>query len=489
MAAPKRGFAKSKESSIPSFVKRKETDETSKQAVRNLFSVCSHIQDPALYQPTWADNCEGTILGDGRKAVVATKDVQKGQALTLFPIHALGLRWLHRKDTRIKSKKQNNKYQDQDDVEFVAYDLDRDGDGLMIRLSIPLDKEQPAYQPILGTSKDKVLFSMINPQRETTPGWLGGNIHSGTSSNCFTLPLPGAAPLCAIVASCDIKAGDEIVQGTTASETINECRDLFMREYSNELIDIKSYIEMACKPLQQHVVPAVQASQSDNEKSTSIGPFHAINMNYPGLRQLNENPDIFAVDDFLTPDECERIIAKALRHMRPCLVKNEETGAVEQDPSRTNTDANLPQREVPTIVDKLTNLLSCEADRLEILQVLRYQAGQKFSPHTDGFESAVSACGFEDANRVATAFTYLNDVESGGGTKFLEASIDIQPKRGMAVIHFPSDIQLREDERTIHEGMPAVDEKWLLTTWLWSKARSHTNYSEDVLETLSSDTI
>lgn len=130
LAVAKRGFAKKPRNS-QNESKTSAIDKTSKQTVRNLFSVCSHIQDPALYKPHWADLCEESTV-DGRKAVIATKDVQRGQALTLFPIHALGIRWLNRKNSSIRSKRENNKStnQHQNDVEFVAYDQDKDGDFL-----------------------------------------------------------------------------------------------------------------------------------------------------------------------------------------------------------------------------------------------------------------------------------------------------------------------------------------------------------------------
>eukprot|EP00956_Cyclotella_meneghiniana_P001528 scaffold1717_cov62-Cyclotella_meneghiniana.AAC.9 len=500
MAVAKRGFSKGAINSPTQATTKSVIDDLSKQTVRNLFSVCSHIQDPLLYQPKWADACTETTSDDGRVAVVATKDVKKGQPLTLFPIHALGLRWLNRKNSGTKSKRDNNKSTNQsDDVEFVAYDADRDPNfmstqaeaGLRIRLNIPLDKDQPAYQPILGARGDRVLFSMLDTSKQAISGWIGGKIHSsqsstGMKSNCFTLPLPGCAPLCGIVATRDIKSGEELIKTifSPSSEDISYCKDVLRTEFEQELSELKQYIEMACKPMPTEV----SQTHTDEVESFDIGPFHAINEQYPGLRKLHTNPDIYAVDGFLSEDECDRLIKKASLHLRPCLVKK-SSGVVEPDPSRTNSDANIPQNEIPSIVEKLTNLLSSDADHLEIMQVLNYKGGQKFDCHSDGFHSPVSACGFENANRVATVFTYLNDVECGGETAFPELCLKIKPKKGMAVLHFPSDLELREDERTIHEGSTAIDEKWLLATWLWSETRSDKNYFEESLPSLSSDII
>lgn len=465
-------------------------DEDAKRAVRNLFSVCSHIQNPELYQPGWADNA----CLDNEGKVVASRDTKKGNVLTLFPIHALGLRTFHR-NADAKKKKRHKR----DDTEFVAYDLD-DGEyfqaenqqaGLRMKLNIPLDDDQPASAPILGIGgrKNKVLFSMAF-REETLPGWLGGRVRSsGTSRNCVTIPLPGAAPLCAVVATRDMKEGEEVVQGITPPDVkvLDECREILIEEYEAELSELKAYIEMACKTTRN---PRGDGATAANLDSGNLGPFHNINQQYPGLRQLHQNPDIYAVDNFLSEDECTRVIAKATPHLKPCIIKNESTGAIEEDSSRTSTDANIPQAEAPAIVSKLTMLANCNADQLEILQTLRYTQGQEFKPHTDGYMGPVSACGFEQSNRLITIFCYLNNVGRGGSTYFPEVDLEIRPQRGMAVLHFPSDVELREDDRTVHQGMPAIDEKWLLATWVWSKPRvQQGDFGEGHLPSLSSDVI
>ena len=484
-------------------------DDIAKRAAQNIFSVCTHIQDPALYQPSWADACYQAMNDQGQMVVRVSNDVKKGQLLSLFPIHALGLRFLRsNQDATSNSQKK--------DTEFIAYDFDRDGDffskeenshnaGFRMRLNIPLEEGQPAAG-LVGT-KDRVLFSMMDPSRDIVPGWLGGRMKIVSDSNslhrspplfggnCVTIPLPGAAPLCAVVAMKDIYKGQELVQGLKPPEKkiVDECKSILLKEYESEISELKSYIEMACASTQKVALSKENASEvaSSDAKivDDSIGPFHAINKEYPGLTQLHHNPDIFSVENFLTDEECEKIISKATPHLKPCLVKNEYTGVVEKDPSRTSTNTNLPQSEAPTVVSKLTSLTSCESNQLEILQILHYTEGQEFRPHTDGFEGPTSACGYKESNRLATIFCYLNDVQLGGSTFFPEIDLDIRPKRGMAVIHFPSDIELREDERTLHQGMPAIDEKWLLTTWVWSKDRADPLYDEKHLTLLSSDLI
>lgn len=53
-------------------------------------------------------------------------------------------------------------------------------------------------------------------------------------------------------------------------------------------------------------------------------------------------------------------------------------------------------------------------------------------------------------------YMYLNDVEEGGGTKFTNLGITVQPKKGAALL-WPSVQDQRphdKDERTMHAALP-----------------------------------
>lgn len=144
------------------------------------------------------------------------------------------------------------------------------------------------------------------------------------------------------------------------------------------------------------------------------------------------------------------------------VIEHPTTGKVQEHPSRTSTKANLPQSDVPSIVDKLVRMTNRpDACFLETLQILRHTEGQVFCPHADGFEGPTSACGFEQSGCLVTVFCHLNDVPEGGETRFakpLPTPSSIAPRKGMAVVHFPATTGLEEDPRTEHEGSMAADE-------------------------------
>ncbi|CAM9909411.1 unnamed protein product, partial [Heterosigma akashiwo] len=324
-------------------------------------------------------------------------------------------------------------------------------------------------------------------------GWYGNIIPYGTrkTGNCMFIPLPSVAPLCGFVATKTILKGEEVkaspdvcVVDEEGKERIYELTENIAKEYAHELGELLSYLQRAYT----HILkPEVHLSST---KKVNEQRFHVINQAYPNLKKIHSKPDIYTVADFLSKDECERLIRKASTNMQPCYVKNEETGVVEQDASRTSTNANIPRNESPSITRKILNLLgNCKAEQIETFQVLNYKKGQEFKPHTDGFESATTACGFQDSGRIATVFCYLNDVEAGGTTLFTKLRLEIKPRRGLAVVHFPMSLDLTEDEMTEHKGSAAIDEKWILTTWMWKHWRSDYRYSEENMAPLSDDVI
>jgi hypothetical protein len=123
-----------------------------------------------------------------------------------------------------------------------------------------------------------------------------------------------------------------------------------------------------------------------------------------------------------------------------------------------------------------------EAALFEAPTVIRYEADQVLAPHYDANRSADT----EDSNRggqtLATLLVYLNDVERGGLTRFgklnaasVRASspfhnndddkLVVQPKMGDALLFFPADRLGTFDPRAEHEGMAAIDEKWIARIW------------------------
>lgn len=517
------GEKSSKESPTPL-----STAHATNGVVKNLFSVCAHIQNPELYPPAWADNA---VL---QQQKLVTKSARtRGQILSLYPIHALGLRTplqAKRKKPKQNQKNPSKNNKKQKARDFVVFDVDKDGAYFAKTLSDSMSQSQPLFNkyrvnhvdlPFLmdGAPQQREVFLDVNPtnaQHATTPGWVGhmatklkttDDDHNEISSesNCMVVPIPGAAPLCALVATTAIEEGVELVVASEDKEISYLYALLLEQTYAAQVKELGNYLAMAYQPPFQPLsalgkVEADDKAEGDDATAEAAftSPFHSINLDYPGLRYLHRDPDILVIDNFLSDEECDRITTNAKSHMIPCVIKHPTTGIVQEDPSRTSTNANMPRSDVPSIVDKMVELTSCkDATHLETLQILRYTKGQTFYPHTDGFQGETTACGFENSGRLVTIFCYLNDVEEGGETRFTKLTsndsnddgqvVSIAPRKGMAVLHFPSTTGFEEDPSTEHEGSVAIDEKWLLVSWMWKDARVDPAYAEDLFPSIMGD--
>jgi hypothetical protein len=104
-----------------------------------------------------------------------------------------------------------------------------------------------------------------------------------------------------------------------------------------------------------------------------------------------------------------------------------------------------------------------------LLQVGRYLPSQQYLQHFDAFDLSN-----EDGRRFAsnggqrtvTVLTYLNDVAIGGATAFPNLNLQVQPRRGMALVFFPSTLDGLLDKMALHAALPAVDIKYVSQVWI-----------------------
>lgn len=113
------------------------------------------------------------------------------------------------------------------------------------------------------------------------------------------------------------------------------------------------------------------------------------------------------------------------------------------------------------IVDQILSLYeSCEGSKV---QVAKYEEGERFGEHDDGFPYPTALQ--SKFQRRATVLVYLNDVATGGHTHFTHLDVSVTPKRGRAVVFFPAFNDNRPDDRLLHEAEAAGDVKWVAQQW------------------------
>jgi len=251
-----------------------------------------------------------------------------------------------------------------------------------------------------------------------------------------------------------------------------------------------------------------------------------IDEEYPGLRKVHSTPDIYLVDDLLTPEECDSIIDRAggkdmqvspvaysgwtedaglfarllpigaLPQVNTMMNNGDEplviaatalaiwgglsavfwAGAYlwaeqrrkELQALRTSTSTTLDGEGLGdgALVRKAEKLLASSWREFEAPTVIRYEPGQVLAPHFDANRGAQ----VEDANRggqtLATLLVYLNEVEKGGKTAFGRLGpLEVDPQKGQGLLFFPASADGEFDERVEHEGCRAEDEKWIARIW------------------------
>ena len=194
------------------------------------------------------------------------------------------------------------------------------------------------------------------------------------------------------------------------------------------------------------------------------------------VEYISKSPYILCIHDFLTDQESEHLkqIAEPLL-ARSIVVGEQESQSTSSN--RTSRSAFLhavPSEIVTAIRKRAAGFVNTSIDNVEHLQVVHYKDSQRYDPHYDYFDrslaSAKSVIGTQ-GQRIATLLVYLNDVEPGaGGETIFPKVLDglkIKPKKNMAVFWFNVLPNGKEDDRTLHGGLPIVSgEKWASNIWM-----------------------
>jgi len=237
------------------------------------------------------------------------------------------------------------------------------------------------------------------------------------------------------------------------------------------------------------------------------------------LTQLALSPRVIRVDNFLSSDEADALIATNAPRLARSLVGL--TG--KQVDTRTSYSAWDPGSATAVAIQRRTfALLAMDFNHRQIdgFQFLRYTStgfngtAEWYKPHLDYFDPNV----FErhdprvgnGSNRFATMFLYLSDVVDGGCTVFplstshegykgeyivhsetrtvadyinvhearaacspASAALKTCPKKGSAVLFYSQLANSQLDPTSLHGGCPprgANDVKYAANVWVWNRA-------------------
>ena len=201
------------------------------------------------------------------------------------------------------------------------------------------------------------------------------------------------------------------------------------------------------------------------------------------LKLLHKCPPVLAIENFFTDEECQSYIdltkdqdqtkSDVSTSSLSTMKINSATFSTLAFSKRTSTTWYCHYKQVPALLTKAKHLLNdLPLEHMEEAQIVRYRTGEEFSWHYDEIPKEQLVNG---GQRIATLLVYLNTLsdEGGGGTIFRDlkgldgfGQLTIRPKKGSALLFFPAKADGSPDDRTLHKGEVAVEEKMIAQMWI-----------------------
>lgn len=185
------------------------------------------------------------------------------------------------------------------------------------------------------------------------------------------------------------------------------------------------------------------------------------------------DPRAFVYHGFLSDEECEYIINKALDHglKRSEVASDKPTDSVNN--VRTSYGAFLSSdgdEVMHNIEDRIAAWSQIPPNNGEQFYFLRYQDGQQYKPHHDYFHEELPGMDKyigHAGQRTATVLLYLHTPDEGGETIFPHTGKTVQAKRGDALLFFSHHPDKTLDPHSLHGGLPVISgTKYSATKWM-----------------------
>ncbi len=172
------------------------------------------------------------------------------------------------------------------------------------------------------------------------------------------------------------------------------------------------------------------------------------------MEKTELHPQIFLIEDFLTPQECDHYIelthGQVFEEAKINIYGRQLMNKGVRDNERLMVfDANLAE----TLFRKASEVLPQQhedysvLDFNEMFRIYKYSPGQRFKMHRDG-----SYIRNENEKSFYTFLIYLNDDFEGGETEF-ENLFTVAPKKGSALVFYHP---LRHEGKTLISGLKYV---------------------------------
>lgn len=185
-------------------------------------------------------------------------------------------------------------------------------------------------------------------------------------------------------------------------------------------------------------------------------------------RIMTDKLQLYTLEDFMSEEECDKIIKISSRHLRPSTVTTGDRDKGYRT-SSTSDLGLLNHADVMKLDEKIARVLGINLSYSEGIQAQRYEVGQEFKQHTDFFAPGTKEYATYAGNRGQRTWTfmvYLNEGMEGGGTKFFAIDKIFMPRKGMAVIWNNLLPDGSPNHNTLHSGLPVEKgHKIIITKW------------------------
>ncbi|MDB5853179.1 MAG: Procollagen-proline dioxygenase [Herminiimonas sp.] len=229
-------------------------------------------------------------------------------------------------------------------------------------------------------------------------------------------------------------------------------------------------------PMPEGAIDTAQIEAAEyRQEPTRLSPENAGSSGGSGVRVASwmTRPVLAVVDNVLSFEECDQLIALATRRLAPSTIVDPDSGFDMASASRSSVGMFFELEEtafISRIDQRVSRLMNLPVENGEGLQVLRYPTGGQSAPHFDFLmptNAANMASVERSGQRVSTLVIYLNDVLQGGETVFPETGMAVTPRKGCAVYFEYCNSAGQLDSLSLHAALPVqAGEKWVATKWM-----------------------
>jgi prolyl 4-hydroxylase len=184
------------------------------------------------------------------------------------------------------------------------------------------------------------------------------------------------------------------------------------------------------------------------------------------------NYTVQEIDNFLTPQECDRLIELASSRLEPSRVYT-DAADLHDTQNRKSEQAWLVYDVDPLVTkisEHIAKISGYPVENQEDLQVVKYKPEGFFRTHYDACEGNEQFCQRMDGAagpRLWTYLIYLNDDVTGGETVFPHLNLRVKPQKGKLIVFQSTDENGKLIRESLHGGEAVkTGNKWICNKWI-----------------------